>query len=56
MSADKYVECVNNDGFEDVLTVGYKYIANKKKGASVFIVDDNGNERWYGNLKFTACD
>jgi hypothetical protein len=45
------IECIENDGFEDVIEVGMMYSA-ELKGASFLIVNDRGRKCWYGRGKF----
>lgn len=45
------VECVCNDGFEDMLTVGYRY--NAERGSNSFMIQNNyGRMMWFGEIKF----
>lgn len=46
------IECVDNGGFEDLLTPGQKYHVAGLKGQSVKVQDDTGTKRWFGRLKF----
>ncbi len=46
------IECRCNEGFEDQLTVGHHYPV-KGKGVNGFeVVNDKGDRRYYGALKF----
>lgn len=45
------IECICNDGFEDVLTVGEFYQV-EPKGASFLLMNDRGRKAWYGRDKF----
>ncbi len=47
-----YIKCLDNYGFEDLLSIGKTYHIVNRSGNSVQITDDSGNLRWYGQLKF----
>lgn len=46
------VECTNNAAFEDYLTVNKQYTVKDKKGCSVQIENDKGEDMWFGCQKF----
>lgn len=49
------VKCTFNYGFEDVLTEGKCYEVVAIGENSYQIVDDAGNERWYGQVNLQLC-
>ena len=46
------IECIDNSGFEDLLTPGQNYRIDALQGNSVQLRDDSGQQRWYGRMKF----
>ncbi len=49
-----YIQCLDNDGFEDQLTQGQTYQLSDSQGYSIQLNNDNGQLRWYGRFKFSA--
>lgn len=49
------VTCKSNEAFEDQLTTGNTYCVIEMKGASYLVANDNGTQRWYGNINFTLA-
>lgn len=47
------IQCIDNSGFEDQLTLGQSYAVTGAQGYSVQLEDDGGQRRWYGRLKFS---
>lgn len=45
------VQCKDNSGFEDQLTVNEKYSADLRNN-SVCLLNDKGHVKWYGINKF----
>ncbi|MEH6652439.1 MAG: hypothetical protein V7707_20680 [Motiliproteus sp.] len=45
--------CKTNGAFEDTLTSGKEYLVRELRNASVMIVDDQGDTRWFGMSRFT---
>ncbi len=46
------VICISNEAFEDSLTTTESYNLIEAKNASLLIVNDLGEMRWYGANKF----
>ncbi|RDE24754.1 hypothetical protein DV711_03990 [Motiliproteus coralliicola] len=44
--------CKTNDSFEDILTQGKTYRVRELRNASLMIVDDTGDLRWFGLSRF----
>jgi hypothetical protein len=44
--------CKTNDAFEDTLTTHKPYPIVALRNASVLILNDRGQERWYGVSRF----
>lgn len=48
-----FIKCVDNDGFEDQLTVGTLYQVMRLGNNEFFIKNDNEAMVWYGDAKFS---
>jgi hypothetical protein len=46
------IECVDNDGFEDFLTVGRVYQVKARGTNGYQVRTDKGRLAWYGGCKF----
>lgn len=46
------IECIDNGGFEDLLTIGRTYPVEALQGYSAQLLDDSGQLRWFGRSKF----
>ena len=46
------MECVSNFGFEDKLTLNAIYSILDRRGCSVLVKDNDGEETWFGCVKF----
>ena len=46
------IKCVNNEGFEDQLTVGHNYYIMDEGENGYLILNDAGQKRSYGAGKF----
>jgi len=46
------IECIDNNGFEDLLTPGDRYGVYALSAQSVQLQDDSGSLRWFGRGKF----
>ncbi len=48
----KTVKCIDNEGFEDQLTVGFVYPVVFEGENGPQIINDKGQLRYYGTIKF----
>ena len=48
------LNCIDNSGFEDQLTNSTEYRAKEVQGGSYLVLNDKGQERWYGECKFAV--
>lgn len=46
------IVCITNEAFEDALSNGKTYVVLQESGSSVLVVNDKGEEKWYGKAKF----
>lgn len=46
------IECIDNSGFEDLLSCGTHYPVLGLGGQSVQLRDNSGQVRWFGRGKF----
>ena len=46
------ITCIDNGGFEDMLTLGNVYVVEGVGENSYLVKDDNNVERWFGMVKF----
>lgn len=51
-----FIECTDNEGFEDKLTPGERYRVVRRQGNSYFIQTDIGTFGWYGSVKFKVVE
>lgn len=47
------IECKDASGFEDQLTDGAVYQVKEEKNGGFKIINDKGEERWYGEFHFS---
>lgn len=49
-----YVNCIDDGGFEDQLSVEKTYQVLEQKNNSYLIINDNEEKAWYGTMHFTV--
>jgi hypothetical protein len=49
---NKYVVCIDEGGFEDMLTEGNYYRVLHQENNGYLLTGDDGIVRWFGDVKF----